>query len=37
MNQNFENIEMEHKVCASCVMDTTDTALTFDEQGVCPR
>ncbi|MBO5851486.1 MAG: N-acetyl sugar amidotransferase, partial [Clostridia bacterium] len=25
------------QVCKKCVMDTTDTALTFDENGVCAR
>lgn len=25
------------KICNSCVMDTSDKTLTFDEKGVCPR
>lgn len=25
----------ERRVCASCVMDTTDAVITFDENGVC--
>lgn len=30
---------MENKViiCKNCVMDTSDTALKFDEYGICPR
>lgn len=24
-----------YQVCANCVMDTTDSAITFDEHGVC--
>lgn len=24
-----------HQICASCVMDTTDDAILFDERGVC--
>lgn len=24
-----------HQVCTNCVMDTTDSAITFDERGVC--
>ena len=27
--------ESELKICAHCVMDTTDSAITFDAQGVC--
>lgn len=29
--------KVEYKVCKSCVMDTSDKALTFDENGICPR
>ena len=25
----------EHQICANCVMDTTDSKITFDEKGVC--
>ena len=25
----------ELRVCTNCVMDTTDSAITFDAQGVC--
>ena len=25
----------EYKICANCVMDTTDSKITFDEKGVC--
>lgn len=24
-----------HKICSNCVMDTTDSAIVFDENGVC--
>jgi hypothetical protein len=24
-----------HQICGRCVMDTSDAAITFDEQGVC--
>lgn len=26
---------MTHTICANCVMDTTDTKITFDKDGVC--
>ena len=26
---------IENIICTNCVMDTTDTKITFDEQGVC--
>lgn len=29
--------KVEYKVCKSCVMDTSDKSLTFDENGICPR
>lgn len=25
----------EHEICTNCVMDTTDSRITFDENGVC--
>ena len=25
----------EYQICTNCVMDTTDSMITFDEQGVC--
>ncbi len=25
----------EYKICTNCVMDTTDSKITFDENGVC--
>jgi N-acetyl sugar amidotransferase len=25
----------EYRICANCVMDTTDSKITFDENGVC--
>ena len=25
----------EHQICTNCVMDTTDSKITFDEKGVC--
>ena len=26
---------MDYKICKNCVMDTTDSKITFDEKGVC--
>jgi N-acetyl sugar amidotransferase len=28
---------MKYQVCNRCVMDTTDSAIEFDEQGICNR
>lgn len=28
-------MEIQYKICTNCVMDTTDTKITFDEKGVC--
>lgn len=28
-------VEREYQVCTNCVMDTTDSKITFDENGVC--
>ena len=25
----------EYQICTNCVMDTTDSKITFDENGVC--
>ena len=30
-------METEYQICKSCVMDTTDKTITFDENGICPR
>lgn len=27
--------DREYRICSRCVMDTTDTEITFDEEGVC--
>lgn len=27
--------DRNYQICTNCVMDTTDSAITFDEQGVC--
>ncbi len=27
--------DREYRICSQCVMDTTDSAITFDENGVC--
>ncbi|HEX2825365.1 MAG TPA: N-acetyl sugar amidotransferase [Burkholderiales bacterium] len=27
--------ELNHQICTNCVMDTTDSRITFDERGVC--
>ena len=29
------NSDREYQVCTSCVMDTTDSKIVFDEKGVC--
>lgn len=29
------NEKREYQVCTRCVMDTTDSSITFDEHGVC--
>lgn len=29
------NIQREYQMCTNCVMDTSDSAITFDEHGVC--
>jgi N-acetyl sugar amidotransferase len=29
------NVMTEHKVCKNCVMDTTDSRIVFDADGVC--
>lgn len=36
MSEYMNNKNEEYKRCTNCVMDTTDTALVFDENGVCP-
>jgi len=28
-------MKMEHRVCTNCVMDTTDSKISFDSNGVC--
>jgi N-acetyl sugar amidotransferase len=28
-------MERQYQICNSCVMDTTDTKITFDDKGVC--
>ena len=28
-------MKKEYQICTSCVMDTSDTKITFDEKGVC--
>ena len=25
----------EYRICTNCVMDTSDSKITFDENGVC--
>lgn len=30
-------MDKNYQVCTHCVMDTTDSNLTFDENGVCDR
>ncbi len=28
-------MKKSYQICANCVMDTTDTKIRFDENGVC--
>ena len=28
-------MSQKHQICNNCVMDTTDSSITFDEKGVC--
>lgn len=28
-------MKRDYKICARCIMDTTDPDITFDEDGVC--
>lgn len=28
-------MERQYQICTNCVMDTTDTKITFDEKGIC--
>jgi len=28
-------IERKYQICTNCVMDTTDSKINFDENGVC--
>lgn len=32
---NQPSVLVKHKTCTSCVMDTTDAKITFDNNGVC--
>ena len=31
----MEHEKRDYQVCTNCVMDTTDSKITFDEKGVC--
>jgi aminotransferase len=33
--KTVETRERQYQMCARCVMDTTDTKITFDDDGVC--
>lgn len=33
-NKDISNVS-EHQICTNCVMDTTDSKIKFDENGVC--
>ncbi len=35
MEQKGQMKKREYQVCTRCVMDTTDSSITFDEHGVC--
>ena len=28
-------MKRDYQICTNCVMDTTDSKITFDEKGVC--
>ena len=28
-------LNSQYQICSRCVMDTTDSAISFDENGVC--
>ena len=28
-------LNKNYKICANCVMDTTDSKISFDDEGVC--
>lgn len=36
-NKGGEYMKREYQVCTSCVMDTSDENIVFDENGVCER
>lgn len=35
MNQTVPKMQRKYQRCTRCVMDTTDSRITFDENGVC--
>lgn len=37
ISNNIKEVSSNYRVCANCVMDTTDPNIKFDEKGVCER
>ena len=35
MKKDRQNLKREYQICKSCVMDTSDSAIQFDEDGIC--
>lgn len=35
VDQHSENNKIEYKICSRCIMDTSDSEITFDERGHC--
>ncbi len=31
----YDNMKREYQICTNCIMDTSDSKITFDENGVC--
>src|SRR5687767_9330943 len=30
-----DEMSLEYRICSNCVMDTSDSRITFDDRGVC--
>lgn len=37
MKKHLSGIKCDFQICTSCVMDTTDAKIIFDDKGVCLR
>ena len=33
----LDNFQKEHQICTRCIMDTTDSGIEFDDDGICNR